>query len=250
MRMTVSRLGPLLLASALGSGCLSHTLSVRDTLEETRPLGATGRFELENTNGRVEVETWDREEVRIHAELRASSERRLRDIEVRIEGEGDRVSVTTRLPGSSFLGGGAEVAYRISVPRTARVELGSVNGRLTLVGVEGVVKASTVNGRVELEGSPSEVDASTVNGRIEAKYYSAAGSGRHRFSTTNGRVTLCLPGDVEGRFEASTVNGRVRSDLPLEVEGRTHKRIRDRIGQGGADYALETVNGSVRICSL
>jgi hypothetical protein len=250
MRNTVGRMAALLLASALGSGCLSHSLSVRDTLEETRPLDARGRFELENTNGRVELETWDRDEVRIFAELRASSERRLAQIEVRIEGEGDRVRVETRLPGSSFLGGGAEVAYHVTVPRTARVELGSVNGRLSLTGVEGVVKASTVNGRIELEGAPSEVEASTVNGRIEASYHTPAGSGRHRFSTTNGRVTVCLPGDANGRFEVSTVNGRIRSDLPLEVEGRRRQRIRDRIGEGGADYSMETVNGSVRICRL
>jgi DUF4097 and DUF4098 domain-containing protein YvlB len=250
MRKHVSRLVPLLLASALGIGCLSHPLSARSTHDETRALRAGGSFELENTNGRVELDTWEREEVRVHAELRASSERRLEEIEVRIEGEGDRVSVETRLPRSLFFGGGAEVAYQVTVPRSARVEIGSVNGRLTLVGVAGAVKASTVNGRVELEGSPTEVDASTVNGRIEARYDTSAGSGRHRFTTTNGRVTLCLPGDVTGRFEASTVNGRVRSDLPLEVEGRQHKRIRDRIGQGGGDYELETVNGSVRICRL
>jgi len=249
MRHTVSTLA-LALASSLGIGCFSHPLTARDTLEETRPLNASGTFTLENTNGRVELDTWDREEVRIHAELRASSERRLEKIEVRIEGEGERVSVVTRLPGGAFLGSGAEVAYQITVPRAARVELGSVNGRLALVGVEGVVKASTVNGRVELEGSPVEVDASSVNGRIEARYDTAAGSGRHRFTTTNGRVTVCLPDDATGRFEASTVNGRVRSDLPLEVEGRMHKRIRDSIGEGGAEYDLETVNGSVRICRL
>jgi len=249
MGRTMARMAPLLLASGLGSGCFSHSLSARDTLEETRALEAGGRFELENTNGRIELDTWDREEVRIRAERRASSERRLEEIEIRIEGEGDRVRVVTRLPSSSFLGG-AEVAYHVTVPRRARVDIDSVNGRVSLVGVEGEVKASTVNGRVELEGAPSAVEASTVNGRIEARYFHAAGSGRHRFATTNGRVTVCLPEDAEGRFEVDTVNGRVRSDLPLEIEGRISKRIRDRIGGGDAAYSLETVNGSVRICRI
>jgi hypothetical protein len=247
MRNARPLLAPLLLASTLASGCLSHTLSARDTLEETRPLDADGRFTLENTNGSVELETWDRNEVRIRAERRASSERRLERIEVNIEGEGERVSVQTRLPGSSLFGGGAQVSYHVTVPRGARIEVGSVNGRLSMLGVEGVVKASTVNGRVELEGAPREVEASTVNGRIEARYFAAADSGRHRFSTTNGRVTVCLPDDARGRFDASTVNGRVRSDLPLDVQRR---RIRDRIGEGGADYAIETVNGSVLICRI
>jgi hypothetical protein len=44
------------------------------------------------------------------------------------------------------------------------------------------------------------------------------------------------------------VNGSVESDFPITVRGRMNPRsLRGRIGEGGRDLDLTTVNGSIRL---
>jgi hypothetical protein len=119
-------------------------LTARDSFEETRPFTPDGRFTLENTNGEVRVATWDQDQVSIEAELRATSQSQLERIEIEVQGEGDRVSVHTRLPAGGFLGrGGGVVSYHITLPRHARLEVKTVHGRVSY-------QISTVNGAVRI----------------------------------------------------------------------------------------------------
>jgi DUF4097 and DUF4098 domain-containing protein YvlB len=240
----------LVAVAGLGSaGCIvgDAVLAARDSFEETRPFEPGGTFELENTNGSITIATWDEGRVRIEAERAATTERMLEKIEIDVSGEGDRVRVKTRLPRRWAFGASGSVSYHVTLPRKARLELQTVNGRVAVEGVSGEVRASTVNGRVEITRTAGEVEASTVNGSIEVAYDEADADGHHSFSTTNGSVTLYLPADVSGRFEARTVNGSIRTDFPLEVKGRIGKRLEGRLGDGSGSYEIRTVNGSVKI---
>jgi DUF4097 and DUF4098 domain-containing protein YvlB len=248
MRLKSLDVGLLLLAGALASGCVGHgELTARDSVEETRPLEPGGTFRLQNTNGRVTVTTWDESQVRIEAERAAATERGLDEIEIDVRGEGDRVEVTTRLPKALLFGHAGSVEYHVTVPRLARLEIETVNGRLSIEGVTGSVNASTVNGSLEITDASGEVEASTVNGSIKTHIEKTDPTGRNSFSTVNGSVTLYLPADVSGTFDAHTVNGSIRTDFPLEVTGRWGKRLEGRLGDGRGHYEIETVNGSVRI---
>ncbi len=234
---------------AAGCGPGYGPLTVRDSFEQTRPFTPGGTFTLENTNGEVRVATWERDQVSIEAELRATSQSQLERIEIEVRGEGDRVSVHTRLPRGGFFGNGSGVVnYHITLPRHARLEVKTVNGRVSVEGLEGRLEASTVNGGVEIADAAGEVHATTVNGSIRAQYDAADPDGQHRFETTNGSVTVTLPDDVTGRFEAHTVNGSISTDFPLTVEGRMFKkRLEGRLGDGRGSYRISTVNGAVRI---
>jgi DUF4097 and DUF4098 domain-containing protein YvlB len=235
----------------LTTGCFIEevALASRETLEETRAFDSGGTFRLENVNGTVTIETWSEETVRITAEKAANNERALEAIEIDIDGEGDWVEVKTHLPRSRmFFGSGGKVDYRITLPAKARVEVETVNGKLDVEGIEGLVRASTVNGSVEVARVSGEVETSTVNGSIKATYLDVDPDGRHRFSTTNGSVTLYLPPDASGEFEAQTVNGSIKTDFPLEVTGKFgSRRLRGRLGDGRGTFDISTVNGSVRI---
>jgi len=249
MRNRARLLGLVALLGLWAAGCVPGygPLTVRDSFEATRSLAPDGRFTLENTNGEVQVATWDQDQVRVEAELRAASESQLRQIAIEVQGEGDRVSVNTRLPRGGFFGHGGAVDYHITLPRHARLEVKTVNGRVSIEGLEGRLLASTVNGGVEITDAAGEVHATTVNGSIRAQY-DAADDGQHRFETTNGSVTVTLPDDATGRFEAHTVNGSISTDFPLTVEGRMFKRhLEGRLGDGRGSYQISTVNGAVRI---
>jgi hypothetical protein len=236
------------LGLALG-GCVGGDFGTpfQASVDETRPLDAAGELSLENTNGRVRVAAWDEPRVRIEAVKHAATERGLDELKVEIEGEGSRVAVRTRHPRGGWLGGGGKVDYRVSVPRGARVRVGTVNGRVEVDGVAGTVRASTVNGSVEGARLGGEVEASAVNGSVEVALERVAPSGRSRLSTTNGSVRLTLPRDASADVEARTVNGSVRCDFDLDGARKTRKKVEGRIGGGGARFELATVNGSARI---
>ena len=240
---------PLVAALSL-SGCVAGEFgySYRESVEETRPLASNGTFRLDNTNGRVTVATWDEPRVRIEAEKAAGSRHALRDLEVVVTGEGDRVTVETRYPRRHWLGGSGKVDYHVSLPREARISVRSVNGRVEIDGVLGSVKASTVNGSVELTHVGGEVAASTVNGSVTASLTRLDPSARSEIETTNGAVRLTLPRDAGAEIEARTVNGRIHCDFELAEGGRSSRhRLEGRIGSGGARIELRTVNGSVRV---
>lgn len=240
-----------LLAAASFPACVvgDAGFSARDTLVETRSLEPEGRFSLENVNGRVTIDAWAEPRVRIEAERWALTDAALARLRVEIDGEGRRVDVRTRTPAIWFLGGGGgKVDYHVTLPRSARARVETVNGRVAIRGVSGEVRASTVNGRIEIEGAAGAVEASTVNGGIEARYGGVDPDGRHRFATTNGSIDLSLPEGAGGRLEARTVNGRIRNDLRLESSERTsRRRLEGRLGTGRGSFDLSTVNGSIRL---
>jgi hypothetical protein len=231
-------------------GCVAGDLGgtpFRKTVEESRPLAANGEFRLENTNGSVRVTAWDEPRVRIEAVKHARSERALEELQVEIIGEGDRLSVRTRFPRPQWMGGSGRVDYRVSVPRSARVELRNVNGRVEVDGVAAALTAETVNGSVDVTGAGSEVDASAVNGSVEVQLARVDPAGRSELSTTNGSVRLTLPRDASAEVEARTVNGSVGCDFDLADARKSRRKLEGRIGTGGARFELGTVNGSVHI---
>jgi hypothetical protein len=240
---------PALTAPLLLAACVADLpLTTKQTRVETRPMKADGTFSLRNVNGSVTVATWSEPEVRIEYEKAASSSGALDRIEVRIEGEGDRIAVSTRHPKGSFFGSKGAVKYRITLPATARLDLESVNGAVHVADAAGRVRATTVNGSVELEGPMSDVEAQTVNGSIRATCSKSESTALRSFRTTNGSIRVRLPEDVSGDFEAKTVNGGIHTDFPITVSGRFGpKSLRGHIGSGGGEYRLATVNGAVRI---
>jgi DUF4097 and DUF4098 domain-containing protein YvlB len=239
-----------LLAALALSGCGidgSWGDRVRASVSETRPMSKGGTFSLDNTNGRIEVSGWDEDEVSIEATKRAGSERALREMEIDIDADDGDVRVRTRHKRSRLFGGQGRVDYLVKVPRTARVEIENVNGRVEVRGVSAAVDASTVNGSVEVQEATGAVEATAVNGSVEASLTRLDPEGESKLRTTNGSVRLTLPRDANADIEASTVNGGVGCDFELENGRKTRRRIEGRIGTGGARFDLAAVNGSVNI---
>jgi len=239
-----------LFGSLVLTGCIDGAAfgnAFHETVDVTRSLSATGTFQLENTNGNVRVSTWDEPRVRIEAVKAAGSEEALRRIEVAIEGEGDRVEVRTRYPHGPWFHRGGKVDYTVRLPRQARVEVRTVNGRVEVEDVGGHLRAQTVNGGVEASGIAGEVEVSTVNGTVRVALVRVEPGSHNRLSATNGTVRVTLPRDAAADVEAATVNGAVHCDFDL-VDGRSsRRRVEGRIGSGGARFELRTVNGTADI---
>jgi hypothetical protein len=225
-------------------------------------VAAGKTLEIRGVSGSITADPASGDEVVVTAEKRA---RRSDPDEVRIEvvQNGDGVTICAVYPGSGNRCGSdddyhahvrdnndVEVRFHAQVPAGVRFVGGNVNGDVEVGDLSGPVKASTVNGGVRLETSSGDASGSTVNGSITA-VVRGQGQGPLRFRTVNGSVTVSLPKALNADLQAETVNGSIQSDFPITVMGRLSPRHLDgRIGQGGRDLRLETVNGSIHLRSV
>ena len=140
------------------------------------------------------------------------------------------------------------VDVTIRLPKGIKVDASTVNGGLNIEGATAQVKARTVNGGIEAASTSGPVSAKTVNGGIRVKA-GTIGEGPVEYETVNGSITLELPENMNADIEMRTVNGSITSeDFPITVQGRfDRRRISGKIGKGGPELNVSTVNGSIRL---
>jgi DUF4097 and DUF4098 domain-containing protein YvlB len=59
---------------------------------------------------------------------------------------------------------------------------------------------------------------------------------------------LDLPASVSTEVDAETLNGQINSDFPINlISFKERKHVRGRIGAGGRELMLKTLNGSINL---
>src|ERR1700730_15592622 len=237
----------LLLAVAVTPTCFA----ISKEFNQTYPLQPGGSFELQNVNGTVDVQSWDRDEVEGRAVKTAKQkESDLELVSIDVDAKRDSVSVTTRYPQNE----GVEVAvdYIVHVPHCAHVEhLGTVNGTLRVAGVEAIEDLRTVNGNIEVYEGGGSVHAHTTNGNVHLELLRVQDKNGAVAETTNGSVLLALPADTQADLEARCLNGSFSSELPLALESTQRPReTHGKLGKGGVPIRLHTINGGIRVVAL
>ncbi len=227
---------------------------VEDRIDETYVVDSDAAIAVENVNGSITIEAWDRDEVRVEAVKKASSDSRLERVKVEIEASPDRIRIETKLGSSGKFwdrnSGNASVSYRISVPSTVELDsVSSVNGGVRIEGVQGPVRASTVNGDLDATGLMGDAKLETVNGSVEASFEQMGSGQRVTVESVNGGVRVYIPEDSDVSVDAETVNGSLKNDFGLDVKkGKwVGADMKGSIGSGAARLSAETVNGSVRV---
>ena len=225
--------------------------AISKEFNQSYPLQPGGTFDLQNVNGTVEVQGWDKDVVEVHAVKTAKlKESDLERVSIDVNANASGVSIATRYPQNE----GVEVAveYTIHVPHGAKLEhLGTVNGTLRIAGVDEVDDLRTVNGNIEVFGADSTVHARTTNGNVRLELSHVHGVGGTLAETTNGSVVLALPADSQADLEARCLNGNFLSELPVEMQSTLKPReMHGKLGRGGAPIKLHTINGGIRVVAL
>lgn len=142
-----------------------------------------------------------------------------------------------------------KVEYTIRLPKGVRLLAKTVNGTITATSLQSDVNAHTVNGKITLS-TTGIASAHTVNGGIEASMGNSSWSDQLEFTTVNGGIDLTVPAGTNAEVHAATVNGGLTTDFPLTVSGRWGpKSLNGRIGSGGRQLKLTTVNGGIHLRS-
>lgn len=224
-----------------------------DEWTRTYSIPATGRFEVVNVNGLVQVEqgTGDAVEVRAERTAKASTDESAKELLGKVEmvesKSADGVKIETKVP-KNWGRGGVEVKYYVKVPAGIRVAAQTTNGGIKLLGLANDVDASTVNGGVNGEGLGGRVEATTTNGGIELTMARVADGGV-KAETVNGGVVVNLPKDAKADVSASVVNGGLDvHELPIETTGaQSRRKLEGKLNGGGPRIELGAVNGGVRL---
>lgn len=215
--------------------------------------GADTNVEITNISGPITVEAVDGNTLDVKALISArgatdeAAQETLKQVEIREEASAGRVRLEARFP--KELGRhGIEISYTVRAPRTAKVNIETVNGHVTVEGLLAGLKAETTNGNIVGRGLGKNVVASTTNGSIKVQMATLGGDGVS-LDTTNGSIDVKMPGDAKATVSARCVNGGISvSDLPFEKTGEGSRRKLDgTINGGGPAVKLETVNGGIRV---
>lgn len=133
-------------------------------------------------------------------------------------------------------------------------EEGRISARRNDVKVDFIVEvpagvdfvARTVSGGVKLLTS-GHAEATTVNGSIRAEIGAGDWTGEAAFETVNGSVTLLVPETIDADLAVRTANGSINNELAMTEVTSSRRRLEGRLGSGGRDLRIKTVNGSVRL---
>jgi DUF4097 and DUF4098 domain-containing protein YvlB len=227
------------------------THATDENFHQIYPLAAGGSFALENVNGSVQVEGWSRDEVEVSAVKTAtrSDSRDLSQVKIEVDNSHPgQVAVHTRYP----QGEGAEVAVEYHVHVPYRVLLGSietVNGSVTVRGVEGGGELRSVNGNVEVFDSSGRFSEKTTYGnlRLELRYLMSGGP--MNLETVNGSVVLGLPEGARADLKVLAMNGDFYSELPVTSAASkpAARAFHAKLGTGGGEISVRTINGGIRL---
>jgi DUF4097 and DUF4098 domain-containing protein YvlB len=260
----------------------------RAELEETRMLPAPrGSLAIENENGRTQVIGEERGDVALKITRAARGEsledaaRRADEIKVTTRDVSGELLVEVDVPGRFMLRGKADLEVR--VPRATRVSVNSSNGTVHVSGMRAQVRAHSSNGPVRIADIVGDVDVHTSNARVHAectcgRIVARSSNGKidlhdHQGSvdaatsngaiccqlasvdaqgvvlaTSNGRIQLDLPTNVDGDVDIRVDNGVIRTQrempcAPREKDGR----LKCTLGRGGAPIKLRASNGSISL---
>ena len=264
----MDRFRTILLFILVCSFTISLAATVEKEFQETYDLNLGGKLSVENVNGKIAVESWDKEEVevfvaiKVKANSKRTAEQFMEKVKLVVESENDQLTIRVDHPkqnGSNGLLGAlfgskkpnVSVQLSLRVPKKCDLEASSVNGSVNVTDVSGFIDLHTVNGKIGAARIVGHVEASTTNGSIQVEISELNTQDDMKFKTVNGSVKIYLPEDIAADLSVSTVNGSIHTDFPVEVQGKWGpKKIRGEINGGGQKVDISTVNGSVSLNSI
>ena len=204
---------------------------------------------VENVQGEVSVEGWDRAEVEITAAKIGSGQGDHLD-DVRVVTELGVRSLKFRTVYPPHLEKPVRVDYRLRVPRQVRLSsLRTLEGNIAVHDVEGSVDARTLSGNIAQMNVTGRVVARALTGSILVSLRALpVGTAPLLLDTVNGNIVLLLPPHSNADLELSTVAGTIEGNYAFQISsipGDSTRRT--RVGLGGVTVSLRTVRGSIRV---
>lgn len=262
----------------------SDRAEVLETVRFGTPRSRTLRVENANGKTRILGEERDDVEVRLQKIARAESEEAAKVLaeSTRLVATETDASLDLEIAMPRRWNRRGVVNMEIRVPRGTRVEISASNGRVCIQGLRASVKAHSSNGAVSVEQIEGDVEVQSSNARVHCasvhgRLVARTSNGkieilRHRggldaatsnglidaqidelggpvvLATSNGKIAVALPEQVDADVDVRVDNGIIRSQRSLcRCTHSTGGRLTGQLGKGGTSVKLRTSNGSVSV---
>lgn len=265
----------LILSAALSVPALSQTkresVVLDGSLHRNFKIDKDGSFSVDNHNGRVEVESWNKNEVDIEINERFARD----DYEIEIEFivSNDRVRVKAYFPDNyrwnNWFGNNRrpEAEFTIRVPKTVEVGVETHNGSVRVSEISnnvninshnGSINLSVIKGRTDVEAHNGDIDVRQVDGDLSIDTHNGdidvedlkgnlsltthngvvtirgAESEDMRVESYNGRISCDFTPASTGSFDFTTHNGRL--DVRIPEDSKLNVRVRCRSRNFDTDF--------------
>ena len=240
--------------------CLITVPAYAEDVDKTIDAATDGHVDVSNIAGSIEVNGWNRSEVRVTGTLGKNVE------ELIFERDGDKVLIKVKVPkrGNHSI----RTDLRIDVPRNSSIDVGTVSANIEVADVLGEQSLHSVSGDVDTSINGGEITAETVSGNVDIEGRNSEGevSG----SSVSGNVTIArasgevlgetVSGNViidEGSFRRaylSAVSGNVVFQAELQNGGKLKAETVsgdldiDFMGDVSARFDVTTLNGRIKNC--
>ena len=213
------------------------------------PLEAGGVITVDNIQGDIRIEAWDRAEAEVTVVKESPGGAAKSDgVRIDVETDGRKLGLRTLYPPESE--NPVRVSYRLRVPRQVRLErLSTMAGSIHVRDIEGYVDARTLNGSIEEVNVSGKIQARSLNGNISVSMRTLGGRSEPiQMETVNGHLFLGLPTDASAALSLATVAGRIDCTFALQVSDRPGDASwRAVLGPGGTPVRLRTVRGNIQV---
>jgi DUF4097 and DUF4098 domain-containing protein YvlB len=132
---------------------------------------------------------------------------------------------------------------------TGTFKLHSGDGKINATHVDGRCDASTSDGSIHVAGRFDSLDVKSSDGAVTARAESGSKmSSAWSIKTSDGRVDVDIPKDLQANLDATTGDGHISLGLPVSMEGDIGKKaVHGKINGGGPTLSIHSGDGSIRL---
>ena len=240
-----------------------------DDWSKTYDLTGKPDLRVEAVDAHVRIEVWDQNKIEAHVTTRGWHIGG-GGLEVVEHQQGNAVDLELRHQHRTHVSFGIDnrrTDLEIHMPRSAKVNVHSEDGSIVARGLEGELEFASGDGRVELEDLDGSLRAKTSDGSMRAsgrfdvlelhtsdgriEVEARPGSQLREaweVRTSDGSVSLRVPGDLAANVELHTSDGRITTNIPIVVEGSLDSHdVRGKMNGGGQRLTVHTSDGSVTL---
>ena len=219
---------------------------VRNTREEL-PFSPTGRVDVREIGGSVEVTTGKRDTVAFAYEVKGATQQDLDCLKLEYEHDKDRLRIAVKWK--------KEKQCRVIrttekltlvVPRTAEVSLQNIGDSVQVTGLEGMLRLDSVGDSADLRDI-QQLNADSIGDQLKLEL-SRIGPAGIKVDSVGDKVDLGLPESIDATLKIGSVGDEIRVPDGMRVTSlKSGDAFQTTLGRGGPVIHIDSVGDSVVI---
>jgi hypothetical protein len=212
-------------------------------LSKRYPTGKNVRIELKNVSGTIEVESWNKDEIKLTATMESPTAHV-------VPKQYQSTLVVDVMGDNRERGDVGDVNFKLQVPVNSSVDLETKRGQISVSNLRG----SSVRAHVSTEGDitlsnivAAQVIAQNTIGQIFFDGEFSTG-GTYEFKSTKGDITVRIPGDSAFRLVAASSARRIHMNQFWNNGFKTTgdgRRVIGDVGDGRSSVSVINFSGSI-----